>query len=434
MRVQTNPKNTWIKYRRKGAAVVLTCLVAASGCCLGGCGETSKTLAFSPPPAPSVAPVPGASLAYEVSRIDQPKLENDETQPLAGADYSWLTLGEYTLLRESVDAKSNQTVYSKLDYRYGFHEELFRVDENVFATYVAPDGKHYVTVESDAQSNRYSIVMHQTGQQEAKTLLTMEQKDWQNITYVQWSPDSSVYMLFFTQQTDAEPVQAPASGGTDGTLAATAVPVTFSVIVCSTDACLTPQAVPISKGENEYLENQACLSADGHCILLRKASWDGKRHDAHLVRISQDWSGVEAENVLDIAQTEAITFVGTDRLLFVQKANLLRVLDIWGQAQTEKVARLRVGPPDDLAFAFSPDGQALAYAGYDKNGNWNVYVFAVGSDGTATDQLVYKGGTDYLRSMAFSPEGGRLLLQTVRYRQTQVDNGQTSWPVILTFK
>ena len=152
------------------------------------------------------------------------------------------------------------------------------------------------------------------------------------------------------------------------------------------------------------------------------------------MRLSQDYRSIEAENILDITDADAITFVGTERLLFVQKANLFRITDIWGQPRTEKVAKLQVGPPDELAFAFSSDGQALAYAGYDKNGNWNVYIFSIGSDGTATDRLVYKGGTDYLKSMAFSPEGGRLLLQTVRYRQAQADSGQVSWPVILTFK
>ena len=111
--------------RRRRRAVLLAGLLAASTGCLGGCAETGKTLAFSPMPAPSVTAGPGALLAYEVSRIDQPKLENDETQSLSGADYSWLTMGEYTLLRQSVDKKSGQTVYSKLDYRYGFHEQLF---------------------------------------------------------------------------------------------------------------------------------------------------------------------------------------------------------------------------------------------------------------------------------------------------------------------
>lgn len=420
--------------RRRRRAVLLAGLLAASTGCLGGCAETGKTLAFSPMPAPSVTAVPGALLAYEVSRIDQPKLENDETQSLSGADYSWLTMGEYTLLRQSVDKKSGQTVYSKLDYRYGFHEQLFTLGENVYQMSAAPDGKHYVTVEMNPQSQRYAVVMHQTGQTQAKTLLTMEEEVWQNIAHEQWSPDGSTYMLFFAQEAAQQPVQVQVSGGTDGVMETPSVPVTFRVIVCSTEACLTPQALVLSKGENEYMETRVCMSADGRCLLLRKAKWNGKERYAHLVRLSQDYRSIEAENILDITDADAITFVGTERLLFVQKANLFRITDIWGQPRTEKVAKLQVGPPDELAFAFSSDGQALAYAGYDKNGNWNVYIFSIGSDGTATDRLVYKGGTDYLKSMAFSPEGGRLLLQTVRYRQAQADSGQVSWPVILTFK
>ncbi len=420
--------------RRRRRAVLLAGLLAASTGCLGGCAETGKTLAFSPMPAPSVTAVPGALLAYEVSRIDQPKLESDETQALARADYSWLTLGEYTLLRRSEDRKTGQEVYSKLDYRYGFHEQLFALEENVYQISVSPDGKHYVTVETDPQIGQYAVVMYQTGEKQGNTLLTMEKEAWMNVSYGQWSPDSSTYMLFLVQQQEMEPKQALPSGGTDGVLAAPSVQVVCSVIVCSTQACLTPQPLVLSTAENEYIEMQACISVDGRSLLIRKGKWDGKERYAHLVRLSQDYRSIEAENILDITDADAITFVGTERLLFVQKANLFRITDIWGQPRTEKVAKLQVGPPDELAFAFSSDGQALAYAGYDKNGNWNVYIFSIGSDGTATDRLVYKGGTDYLKSMAFSPEGGRLLLQTVRYRQAQADSGQVSWPVILTFK
>ena len=407
-------------------------MLAVMALCMGGCGESSKTLVFAPEPAPSVTAVPGAPLAYEVTRIDQPKLENDQTQTLGYATYSWLTSGEHTLLRRAQDLQDNQVVYSKLDYRYGFHETLFTTRTTFYSAEVAPDGKHYLTVEPNETEDTLYVVMYESGQQPGKTLLTMDKDAWYNIVMIQWSPDSSVCMLFMSQNEDEEPIAFQASAGTQGEApAATPVPtpVRSSVIVCSTDACLTPQPVTVSTGINQSLQ-AVHMSADGRRLLLEQTDWDtDDQSHVMAVRLSEDYRQVERSVELQIPALDTAVFLDDDQFVYVQRYRLKRMTDLWGTPQDRMLQTLQTNASDSIAYAFAPNGQALAYASYDKTGNWNVYILSVGTDGTTTDRLVYKGSTDPLMEMSFSPEGGRLLLQTAGHRQ-----GDGRQVVILTFE
>ena len=79
---------------------------------LAGCGETAKTIVLAPTPTPNMASVQAESCQYEVSRIDQPQIENG----IAAYNWvSWYAPGEHAILCGGYDITDGAWIIERVE-------------------------------------------------------------------------------------------------------------------------------------------------------------------------------------------------------------------------------------------------------------------------------------------------------------------------------
>lgn len=398
---------------------------------LAGCGETAKTIALAPTPTSNMASVQAESCQYEVSRIDQPQIENG----IAAYNWvSWYAPGEHAILCGGYDITDGAWIIERVDYRYGFHEVIWTMEQEGMDTLVvdpvlAPDGSSYALAHQSDGKYVISLYPVSTETSIAKQQIVVG-ADAGALACMKWSADGSTCLVFFerteTVQQDAderERMGIEPVGQEQGTFAQTS---SISVLACTMDdGALTPVPVDIPVDTQIQFQldtEQLFLSEDGRMGLLQGYdAWTGESRSC-VFAFNQERTAIEKVQGLDglligAAWMQDDTMLAVDQM----RSNLLVITDIWNTTNITASSMNRT-TAQRTEMVIAPNGKAIAYAQMDKNKQWDIYVGVIGEDGTVTEKVAYKGA-EWVFGLSFSPDSMRLLAQTERPSADELENG-----------